>query len=102
MRRRDRVRLLGSAGERPPIGSRLGACKLKGRSVDERFRPYVQVVSYKISRWFLLDGLFFARRDFGLKLRNYFPGKLAFDRKYVGNIPIVTFRPELAVRSRID
>jgi len=44
----------------------------------------------------------FPRRDFGLKLRDYFPGHFAFDCKYIGDITIVTFRPDLGVRPRID
>ena len=75
---------------------------LKAEVAIECFGPDVQIVSYQISRWFLLDRRFFAGRDFGLKLRDYLPSQLAFDRKHIGNIAIVTFRPKLAVRSRID
>src|SRR5206468_10091398 len=53
-------------------------------------------------RWFLLDGRLFARRDFGLKLSDYLSRQLAFDCKYIRDIAIVTFRPELAVCPRID
>src|SRR6266508_1571922 len=71
-------------------------------SCDECFGPYVQMVSSEISRWFLLDCRFFARRDFGFKLRDYLPGHLALDCKHVGDIAIVAFGPDLAVRPGID
>jgi hypothetical protein len=71
-------------------------------SRDERFGADVQIVSCKISSWPLLDCRLFAGRDFGLKLRNYFRSKLAFDCKHIGDIAIVAFRPKLAVRARID
>jgi hypothetical protein len=59
-------------------------------------------VSGKVGRWFLLDCRLFARRDFGLKLRDYLSSQLTFDCKYIGNIAIVAFRPKLAVRARIN
>ena len=37
-----------------------------------------------------------------MKLRDYFPSKLAFDCKHIRDIAIVAFRPKLAVRPRID
>src|SRR6266567_176684 len=78
----------------------LRCSKNSGR--DERFGLYVQIVSNEISRWYLLDRRLFARRDFGLKLRDYLPCNLALNGKYVRGIAIVTFRPKLAVRPRID
>src|SRR5947207_14043245 len=68
----------------------------------ECFSSYVQIMSGKISRWFLLDCGLFAWRNFGLKLRNYLPSHLTFDCKYIGNIAIVAFRPKLTIRTRID
>src|SRR2546426_7911377 len=59
-------------------------------------------MSLDVVRWFLLYCRLFARRDFGLKLRDYLPGKLAFNRKHIGDIAIVAFRPKLAVGPRID
>jgi len=47
------------------------ACRgTKGRSRDECFGPYVQIVSNKVSRWFLLDGRFFLGRELGFELRD--------------------------------
>ena len=37
-----------------------------------------------------------------MKLRDYLRGHLAFDCKYISDIAIVTFRPELAIRPSID
>ena len=37
-----------------------------------------------------------------MKLRNYLSSHLAFDCKYVGDITIVAFRPELGICPRID
>src|SRR5437667_2468634 len=76
--------------------------RTESSSHDECFGADVQIVSCKISCWFFLDCRLFAWRDFGLKLRDYFPGHLAFDRKHIGDIAIVAFRPKLAVRARID
>src|SRR5580693_5106727 len=59
-------------------------------------------MSCQISRRFLLDCRLFARGDFGLKLRDYLRGHLAFDCKYVSDIAIVAFGPDLAVRPGID
>ena len=37
-----------------------------------------------------------------MKLRDYLSSQLAFDRKHVSDIAIVTLRPKLAVCPRID
>src|SRR5437016_7548203 len=50
--------------------------RTENSSGDECFGPNVQIVSNQISRWFLLDGGFYARRDLGLKLRNYLASEL--------------------------
>src|SRR4026209_2696771 len=43
---------------------------------DERLAAHVQIIGGKGSGWSFFDCRLFARRNFGLKLRNYFPGKL--------------------------
>src|SRR6266571_4996416 len=62
----------------------------------------IKIVRGEVCRWSLLDRRLFARRDFGLKLRYDLPGYLAFDYKYVRNIAIVPFRPNMHVCAGID
>ena len=71
--------------------------RIKSRSLDECFGPYVQIVSRKISRWFLLDGRFLFGRKLGFKLSDDLLRQFAFDRKYVGDFAIVMFRPKDAL-----
>ena len=52
------------------LGQALMFRRTKNSSRDECFRPYVQLVSGKISRWFLLDGRFLLGRELGLELRD--------------------------------
>src|SRR5206468_12143183 len=69
---------------------------------EERLGAQVKVVCDKIGCQCFLDRRLFARRDFGLKLRDYPPGHLAFDYKYIRDIAIVPLRPKLAVRPCIN
>src|SRR4029077_16465010 len=69
---------------------------------EKRLSAQVKFVCEEIGCGCFLDRRLFARRDFGLKLRNYLSSDFAFDCKYIGDVAIVALRPELAISSRID
>jgi hypothetical protein len=75
----------------------LSFSRNKSSTRDERFGSYVEIVSSKISRWFLLDGRFLFGRKRGFKLRNNLFRKLALNREYIGEVPIVRLSPELHI-----
>src|SRR6266567_237675 len=78
----------------------LRCSKNSGR--DERFGLYVEIVSGEIRGGSLFDRRLFAGRDLGLKLRDYLPSQLAFDREYIRHIAIVPFAPKLCICPCID
>ena len=77
-------------------------CLAQDSVVNQRFGVRIKIVRGDVRCGLLLDRCFFARRDFGLKLRDNLPGHLAFDCEYIGNIAIITVGPKVAVRPRID
>src|SRR6266550_9200511 len=76
-------------------------CACAGRQ-EESFGAAVLIEGNKIGRRSLLDGFLLVRRELRLQLLGDGLGDLALDDEDIGQIAIISLRPNIRVTARVD